>query len=43
MPEIHEDVVNVKLAEILSRDFGIDARAERVMGRRRPDIKCYLL
>ena len=41
MPEIHEDVVNVKLAEILSRDFGIDARAERVMGRRRPDIKCY--
>jgi hypothetical protein len=39
--EVHEDVVNVKLAEILSRDFGIDARAERVSGRRRPDIRCY--
>lgn len=41
MPEVHEDVVNVKLAEILSSDFGIDARAERVSGRRRPDIRCY--
>jgi hypothetical protein len=41
MPEVYEDVINVKLAEIFSRDFGIDARAERVRGRRRPDIKCY--
>jgi hypothetical protein len=41
MPEVHEEVVNVRLAEILSRDFGIDCRAERVRGRRRPDIRCY--
>lgn len=41
MPEVPEYVVNVKLAEILSRDLGIDARAERVKGRRRPDIRCY--
>jgi hypothetical protein len=41
MPEVHEGVVNVKLAEILSRDFGIDCRAERVRGRRRSDIRCY--
>jgi hypothetical protein len=41
MPEVREEVVNVRLAEILSRDFGIDCRAERVKGRRRPDIRCY--
>jgi len=41
VPEVREEVVNVKLAEILSRDFGVDARAERVRGRRRPDIRCY--
>jgi hypothetical protein len=41
MPEVREDVINVKLAEVLSRDFGIDARAERVAGKRWPDIKCY--
>jgi len=41
VPEVREEVINVKLAEILSRDFGIDARAERVKGRRRPDIRCY--
>ncbi len=41
MPEVREEVINVRLAEILSRDFGIDARAERVKGRRRPDIRCY--
>ena len=41
MLEVREEVVNVKLAEILSRDFGIDCRAERVKGKRRPDIRCY--
>lgn len=41
MPEVYEDVINTKLAEILSRDFDIDARAERIRGRRRPDIRCY--
>jgi PAS domain-containing protein len=41
MPEVREEVINVKLAEILSKDFGIDCRAERVKGRRRPDIRCY--
>jgi PAS domain-containing protein len=41
MPEVREEVVNVKLAEILSKVFGIDCRAERVKGRRRPDIRCY--
>lgn len=41
MPEVPEYVVNVKLAEILSEDLGIDARAERVKQRKRPDIRCY--
>ena len=41
MPEVSEEVINVKLADILRKDFGIDARAERVKGRRRPDIRCY--
>jgi hypothetical protein len=41
VPEVREEVVNVKLAEILGRDFGIDCRAERVSGRKRPDIRCY--
>jgi len=41
MPEVSEQVINVKLAEVLSRDFNIDCRAERVKGRRRPDIRCY--
>jgi len=41
MPEVREEVVNVKLAEILSRDFGLDARPERLRGGRRPDIKCH--
>ena len=41
MPEVSEEVINVKLADILRRDFGIDARAERIKGRKRPDIRCY--
>jgi len=41
MPEVPEYVVNVKLAEILSKDFGIDARAERIKRRKRPDIRCF--
>ena len=41
MPEVPEYVVNVKLAEILSRELGIDARAERIKSRKRPDIRCY--
>ena len=41
MPEVPEYVVNVKLAEVLSRELGIDARAERLRGRKRPDIRCY--
>jgi hypothetical protein len=41
MPGVSEQVINVKLAEVLSRDFNIDCRAERVKGRRRPDIRCY--
>jgi len=39
--QVHEEVINVKLAEILRRDFKIDARAERIIGRRRPDIRCF--
>jgi len=39
--EVHESVINVILADILSRDFGIDCRAERVSGRKRPDIRCF--
>ena len=41
MPEVPEYVVNVKLAEILSRELSIDARAERIKDGRRPDIRCY--
>jgi hypothetical protein len=41
VPEVQEEVVNVKLAEVLSRDFGIDARAERRKSKKRPDIRCY--
>jgi hypothetical protein len=41
MPEVREEVVNIKLAEILAQNFSIDARAERVKGKRRPDIRCY--
>jgi hypothetical protein len=40
MPEVREEVINVKLAEALS-SLGIDARAERARGRRRPDIRCH--
>ena len=40
VPEVSEPVINVKLAEILS-ELGIDARSERVRGRRRPDIRCF--
>jgi len=39
--EVHESVINVILADILSRGFGIDCRAERVSGRKRPDIRCF--
>jgi len=41
MPEVREEVINVKFAEILSKDFGIDARAERIRSGKRPDIVCY--
>ena len=41
MPEVHEEVINVKLADILRRELGIDARAERIHGRKRLDIRCY--
>ena len=41
MARVPEFVVNVKLAEILDGDLGVDARAERVTGGRRPDIRCY--
>lgn len=34
MPEVHEEVINVKLAEILSNEFGIDARSEIQKGRK---------
>ena len=37
---VPEYVINVKLAQILS-ELGIDARAERPKGRKRPDIRCY--
>lgn len=41
MSYVYEDVVNDKLAEILSRELGVDARAERLSNRRRSDIRCY--
>jgi hypothetical protein len=41
VPEVPEYVVNVKLAEILSQELGIDCRSERVEHRMRPDIRCY--
>ncbi|MCE4610590.1 MAG: hypothetical protein F7B17_01300 [Desulfurococcales archaeon] len=41
MAEVTEYVINVKLAETLSRDFNLDVRAERSLRRRRPDLLCY--
>jgi hypothetical protein len=41
MPEVHEEVINVNLAQILSRELNIPARAERIRDRRRLDIRCY--
>ncbi|MEM4959151.1 MAG: hypothetical protein QXX12_04665 [Nanopusillaceae archaeon] len=38
---VHEDVLNSRLAEVLSENFGLDCRAERTATRARPDIKCY--
>jgi hypothetical protein len=38
---VPETAVNINLARILSKDFKIDARAERQRGGKRPDIKCY--
>ncbi|RLF13931.1 MAG: hypothetical protein DRN06_07885 [Thermoprotei archaeon] len=36
-----EYVINSRLAVILSRRLGIDCRAERVVRKKRPDIRCY--
>jgi len=41
MPEVPEYIINAKLAEILSKELGIDARAERSKSGKRPDISCF--
>jgi len=41
MPALPEYVVNVKLAEVLSKEFGLDCRSERIRSGKRPDITCY--
>jgi hypothetical protein len=39
LPEqVHETIVNDRISQFLSREFGIDSRAERTTSRKRPDI-----
>jgi len=41
MPGVREEVINDRLAVILSGDLHIDCRAERPLRRRIPDIRCF--
>ncbi len=38
---VHEGEVNVRLSDILSKEFGLNCNPERPSGGRRPDIRCY--
>jgi hypothetical protein len=38
---VHEGEVNVRISDILSKEFGLNCNPERPSGRRRPDIRCY--
>jgi hypothetical protein len=38
---VHEEEVNIRIADVLSEEFGLNCRPERPSGRRRPDIRCY--
>ena len=38
---VHEEEVNVRIADVLSEEFGLNCKPERPSGRRRPDIRCY--
>jgi hypothetical protein len=37
----YEEEVNIRIADVLSEEFGLNCRPERPSGRRRPDIRCY--
>jgi len=37
----HEEVVNVRIADLLCEELGLNCSPERPSGRRRPDIRCY--
>ena len=37
----HEEVVNVRIADLLCEELGLNCAPERPSGRRRPDIRCY--
>jgi hypothetical protein len=37
----HEEVVNVRIADLLCEELGLNCTPERPTGRRRPDIRCY--
>jgi hypothetical protein len=41
LSEVHESEINVKIADVLSRELGFDIRSERIEKRKRPDLKCY--
>jgi len=38
---VHEEEVNIRIADLLSEELGLNCRPERPSGRRRPDIRCY--
>jgi hypothetical protein len=38
---VHEGEVNVRISDILSKEFGLNCNPERPSGGRRPDIRCY--
>jgi hypothetical protein len=38
---VHEGEVNVRISDILSKEFGLTCNPERPSGGRRPDIRCY--
>jgi len=38
---VHEGEVNVRISDVLSKEFGLNCNPERPSGGRRPDIRCY--
>jgi len=38
---VHEEEVNIRIADLLSEELGLNCRPERPSGRKRPDVRCY--